>query len=112
MVENMQNSIGKVVDTMQRAQGQAEDCVGHANTSREALRELAQAVSDIRSMSTQIATASEQQRSAVEEVSRTLVHINEAAAETATGAEQAAGGSKELLGLAQLQQQLVQRFSI
>ncbi|MCV6589657.1 MAG: methyl-accepting chemotaxis protein [Marinobacterium sp.] len=112
MVENMQTSIRRVVDTMQRAQGQAQDCVGHASTSREALQELASAVSDIRNMSTQIATASEQQRSAVEEVSRTLVHINEAAAETATGAEQAAGGSKELLGLAQLQQRLVQRFSI
>ena len=112
MVENMQSAIHQVVDTMQRAQGQARDCVGHANTSREALQALATAVSDIRNMSTQIATASEQQRSAVEEVSRTLVHINEAATETATGAEQAAGGSKELLGLAQLQQQLVQRFSI
>ncbi len=112
MVENMQGAIRQVVDTMQRAQDQARDCVGHANTSREALQALATAVSDIRNMSTQIATASEQQRSAVEEVSRTLVHINEAATETATGAEQAAGGSKELLGLAQLQQQLVQRFSI
>ena len=112
MVENMQSAIKQVVETMQRAQGQAEDCVGHASTSREALQELANAVSQIRDMSTQIADASSQQRTAVEEVSRTLVHINEAAAETATGAEQAAGGSNELLNLAQMQQQLVQRFSI
>lgn len=112
MVENMQSAIGQVVSIMQRSQTQAEACVGHANTSREALEQMSAAMSAIRDMSTHIAEAATQQSSAVEEVSRTLVHINEAATETAAGAEEAAGGSKELLSLAQHQQELVQRFQI
>lgn len=112
MVENMQTAISQVVNIMQRSQTQAEACVGHANTSREALHQMAEAVSDIRQMSTHIAEAANQQSTAVEEVSRTLVHINQAAAETASGADQAAGGSKELLSLAKHQQSLVDRFQI
>ncbi|WP_027856737.1 methyl-accepting chemotaxis protein [Marinobacterium jannaschii] len=112
MVENMQSSIKQVVSVMQVSYDQAEQCVGHANTSRQSLQSMNEAIANIRDLNTQIAEAAQQQSQAVEEVSRNLTTINTAAADTSSGAELAANSSNELLNFAQAQQSLLTRFSI
>lgn len=112
MVENMQASIGQVVKTMQEGHQKAEQCVGHANASRESLAFMNEALANILLMNAHIADAAQKQNLAVEEVSRTLTTINTAAAETAEGANQAASSSHELLKYSQRQQALLKRFTI
>lgn len=112
MVENMQSSISLVVKEMQNGCQQAQQCVKKANTSRESLTSMNDAITNILLMNTQIADAADKQSIAVEEVSRTLTMINSAASETAEGAGQAANSSHELLRFSESQKALLQRFTI
>ncbi|WP_151705571.1 methyl-accepting chemotaxis protein [Nitrincola alkalilacustris] len=112
MVENMQQQIQRVEQVMKESYDQAQQCVGHATTSKASLEEMNNSISHIRSLSTQIAEAAQQQTSAVDEVSMTLNGINSAAAQTAQGAEQAAASSSDLLDYAKEQQVVLRRFTI
>jgi len=111
MVENMQQQIQRVEQVMKESYDQAQQCVGHATTSKASLEEMNNSISHIRSLSTQIAEAAQQQTSAVDEVSMTLNGINSAAAQTAQGAEQAASSSSDLLEYAKEQQVVLKRFT-
>ena len=112
MVENMQSSIGKVVSVMQQSVGQSESCVNYAHSSQQALLDMKDAISNIRSMSTQITEATGQQNEAVEEMARTLEQINAAASETADGAEKVSTHSDDLLQISQQQKELIGRFIV
>ena len=112
MVRNMQMRIRSVATGMRSSHDQAEECVLHAQSSSEALHAMKSAIETIRDMNTQIAAAASQQSSAVQEVSRTLVSINNAATDTANGASKAAQSSTTLLKIAQIQRELIRRFTI
>ncbi len=112
MVSSMQMRIRSVATDMRTSHDQAGECVQHAQSSNEALHAMQAAIQTIRDMNTQIATAASQQNSAVQEVSRTLVSINTAAIETAAGANTASESSTTLLKIAQIQRELIRRFTI
>ncbi len=112
MVENMQGSIGQVVNVMQKSVTQSESCVDYAHSSQQSLMEMKDAIANIRSMSTQITEATGQQNQAVEDMARTLVNINEAAHETAAGAEKVSSHSNNLLQISQKQKELIGRFTV
>lgn len=112
MVSSMQMRIRSVAAGMRNSHGQAGECVQHAQSSSDALHAMQTAIETIRNMNTQIAEAASQQNSAVQEVSRTLVSINTAATETAQGAHSASESSTTLLKIAQIQRELIRRFTI
>lgn len=112
MVSNMQMRIRSVATGMRNSHDQADECVQHAQSSSEALNAMKTAIETIRDMNTQIAEAASQQSSAVQEVSQTLVTINNAATNTAEGASKAAQSSTALLKIAQIQRELIRRFTI
>ncbi len=112
MVSNMQMRIRSVATGMRNSHDQANECVQHAQSSSKALNAMKTAIKTIRDMNTQIAEAASQQSSAVQEVSQTLVTINHAATNTAEGASKAAQSSATLLKIAQIQRELIRRFTI
>ncbi|MGY8870187.1 MAG: HAMP domain-containing methyl-accepting chemotaxis protein [Pseudomonadales bacterium] len=112
MVNSMQMRIRSVATGMRNSHEKAGKCVQHAQSSSDALHAMQTAIETIRDMNTQIAEAASQQNSAVQEVSRTLVSINTAATETAQGAHTASESSTTLLKIAQIQRELIRRFTI
>ncbi|WP_051221364.1 HAMP domain-containing methyl-accepting chemotaxis protein [Neptunomonas japonica] len=112
MVNSMQMRIRSVASGMRNSHDKAGECVQHAQSSSDALHAMQTAIETIRNMNTHIAEAASQQNSAVQEVSRTLVSINTAATETAQGAHTASESSTTLLKIAQIQRELIRRFTI
>lgn len=112
MVNSMQMRIRSVASGMRNSHDKAGECVQHAQSSSDALLAMQTAIETIRDMNTHIVEAASQQNSAVQEVSRTLVSINAAATETAQGAHTASESSTTLLKIAQIQRELIRRFTI
>lgn len=112
MIEQMQKKIQSVVEVMSSSQTQSDKCVDLASTANKALETMSDAVIRIRDMNVQIATATEEQSATVQETSRMMNHINDAALQTAEGAENTARSSDDLSRMAQVQRQLLHRFSI
>jgi methyl-accepting chemotaxis protein len=112
MVGSMQMRIRSVATGMRDNHDQASECVQHAQSSSDALQAMQTAIETIRNMNIHIAEAASQQNIAVQEVSRTLVSINTAATETAQGAHSASESSATLLKIAQIQRELIRRFTI
>ncbi|PVV27880.1 MAG: hypothetical protein B6D79_00115, partial [gamma proteobacterium symbiont of Ctena orbiculata] len=77
-----------------------------------ALATITQAVEKINEMSTQIASAAEEQGSVAEEINRNIVKINDMSTQTADGAGETAEASQNLAHMATELQGLVARFTI
>ncbi len=117
--EEINNIIGKLqsgsrraVEVMEQSQKQSKSAVDYATRSGEALAMIATSVGEINQMSTQIASAAEEQSVVSEEVGRNIVKINDMSAETATGAEQTAQASQDLAKMAIQLKNIVERFKI
>ncbi len=76
MLERLKASAGEAVIAMQNGQDQATRSVEHAHSASESLDAITQAVTEINSMNTQIATASEQQSAVAEEMNRSIIKIS------------------------------------
>mgnify|MGYP000735947754 CR=1 FL=1 len=112
MIERLQSGAKKAVTVMEKGQAQAEVSVEHANKASDALQAIAQAISTIDQMNTQIATAAEEQSSVAEEVNRNVININQSSEQTAENTRHLATASDELNGLAQQLDNLVSKFKI
>lgn len=112
VVENMQQQIRGVEKVMQTSYDQAQQCVGHANRSKDSLDEMNAAIAQIRSLGAQIVEAARRQREGVAEVNASLARVSAVAGETAHGAQEAAASTAELLEYAHRQKALLQRFSL
>jgi methyl-accepting chemotaxis protein len=117
--EEINNIIGKLqsgsrraVDVMEQSREQSKSAVDFATRSGEALTMIATSVGEINQMSTQIASAAEEQSVVSEEVSRNIVKINDMSAETATGATQTAQASQDLAEMATQLKNIIERFKV
>ncbi|VAW91916.1 Methyl-accepting chemotaxis sensor/transducer protein [hydrothermal vent metagenome] len=112
MIERLQSGAEKAVAVMEKGQAQAEVSVEHANKASDALQAIAQAISTIDQMNTQIATAAEEQSSVAEEVNKNVININQSSEQTAENTRHLSTASDELNGLAQQLDNLVSKFKI
>jgi methyl-accepting chemotaxis protein len=83
-----------------------------ATQTGSALDTITQAVGKINEMSTQIASAAEEQGTVAEEINRNIVKINDMSNQTADGASETATASKNLAHMATELQGLVERFKV
>jgi len=111
MIEKLQTGSQKAVQVMDKSLEQARAVVERATQSGVALSTIAEAVEKIDNMSTQIASAAEEQSSVSEEINRNIVKINEMANETASGAEQTSIASQDLARMASELQGVVSQFT-
>ncbi len=112
MIEKLQNGSSRAVEVMARSLEQTKLAVDYASQSGEALQTIAQAVNEINEMSTQIASAAEEQSSVSEEINRNIVSINDMSNQTAEGASQTSIASEELARMASDLQGLVAQFKV
>ncbi len=111
MIEKLQSGSQRAVQVMEQSREKARSVVSNAAESGHALSTIAEAVAKIDDMSTQIASASEEQSAVSEEINRNIVKINEMATETASGAEQTSVASQDLARMATELQGIVSQFN-
>ena len=75
MIENLQSGTREAVDVMERGQRMTGETVDQANKAGEALQAIAAAVATITNMTTQVASAAEEQNAVAEEINSNIVNI-------------------------------------
>ena len=112
MIERLQGGAREAVEVMERSRSQAESSVEQASRADQSLQSIQAAVATIHNMSTQIASAAEEQGAVAEEINRNISNITEVVSRTADEAEQIAASSENLNALSGDLQAVVGRFRI
>lgn len=112
MIEKLQDGAQEAVSVMHAGRKQAEASVAQASEAGRSLNTIRAAVSTIHDMSTQIATAAEEQGAVAEEINRNIVNISHIVEQTADGAAQTSSAGEELGRLAEQLDVVVKRFKL
>ena len=110
IIERLQSNSKLAVNVMEQSQVQVTETVEQAKISGDSLNNVTERVNQINSMSTQIATAAEQQNSVADEINQKIVNINDRAIQNTTNSEQTAEASNQQARLATELKQLVSQF--
>lgn len=100
MIEDLQKYSHDAVAVMEEGQIYAERTVEQASSADHALKEIVDDISIINDMSTQIATASEEQTAVAEEINRSIITVSEHTQRTVDGSIEIANAGVELKALA------------
>ncbi|MES9978663.1 MAG: methyl-accepting chemotaxis protein [Candidatus Thiodiazotropha sp. 6PLUC5] len=100
MIEKLQEGSRQAVAVMDQSRLEAKSAVELATQTGEALNSITQAVDQINEMSTQIASAAEEQGAVAEEINQNIVKINDMSNQTADGASETATASQDLARMA------------
>jgi len=112
VIEKLQSGSRSAVEVMKRSRDDAKLVVEQASKAGESLSAISIAVGMINDMSTQIASAAEQQNATTEEINRNIVNISSMANETAAGAQKTVESSQEMASLGVKLQSLVGQFNV
>ncbi len=112
LIKKLQESSSEAAQSMDRNSDSADAAVAVVKNAGEALKTIAEAVSNIQSMNHQIAAAVEEQSSVAESINEGVVTIREVTEQSATATEQIAISSNELAKLGGELHKTVSRFSI
>lgn len=112
IIAELQNGARHSAQVVGQLRQAATGSVEHADRAGAALTAITQAIREISDMSTQIATAAEQQGAVAREINRNIINISQAARDTLHGAEQTAATSGDLTNLSGELQQCVQGFRL
>jgi methyl-accepting chemotaxis protein len=100
MIESLQSGVQKTVKVMETSQQQATESVEHASRAHQSLDEITQVIDSISNMSSQIATAAEEQSAVAEDINKSISEITHIADETSSDSdksyEASAGMSQEI----------------
>ncbi|WP_394183317.1 methyl-accepting chemotaxis protein [Marinomonas posidonica] len=112
VIAQLQQGVKKAVGSMEESRQSATSSVGEARSVGTSLSELQNNMADIRDLSTQIATAAEQQSAVAHEISDNVIEISNMSEEAASGADKSARDSEGLASLASRQKELLSQFKI
>lgn len=112
MIELLQTEASKAVSVMEDSSKQTHEGVKQASLTKGALGSIAETVTVINDMNSQIAFAAEQQSVVIEEINRNIIEINEIAEDTANGADSMVSSCQDLVGLSGELKLLVDKFSV
>ncbi|GAB4344574.1 MAG: hypothetical protein Kow006_00680 [Gammaproteobacteria bacterium] len=112
MIAKLQQGAQQAVGAMEDGRSKAQESVGLVEQVAESLAEIASGIRTIHDMTSQIATAAEEQTSVSEEINRNVVAANEKAETIAEEAKQTATAAEQVAGLAARLEQLVNRFRV
>jgi methyl-accepting chemotaxis protein len=93
MIESLQAGVSRTVGMIEQGKKQASDSVEQAERAHIALNEITLAVDTINTMSTQIATAAEEQSAVAEDINRNVTKINQMANRTADDTDKSSKAS-------------------
>ncbi|WP_275098520.1 methyl-accepting chemotaxis protein [Sedimenticola hydrogenitrophicus] len=112
MIGKLQSGSAEAVAAVNGSQVLARAAVEQAARTGEALTSISGAIQRVNDMSTQIASAAEEQSAVTEEINRNIVQINEMTEQTAVGAQQTSAANSDQTLLAAELQGLVGRFRV
>lgn len=101
-----------MTQVMNQSCEQAKSVVDRATLAGASLQTIAESVSRIDAMSTQIATAAEEQSAVAEDMNRNIVRIKDMATQNATGAEQTSQAGNDLAHMASELKEQVEKFRV
>jgi len=110
MIERLQAGAETAVGVMERSRAGADLSVAEAQHAAESLEAIVRAVAVINDMTTQIATAVQEQSHVSEEISRSVATIRQVADGTAESALRSSDSSNEVASMAERLQQLAHQF--
>jgi len=112
MIEKLQSGTQDAVKVMLHAKALGEDGSAQTEATAEALAEISGSVKSINDMTTQIASAAEEQTAVAEEMSRNIVSISEVADSTVAGSMKTAETTEHLKSLSEQLQHSLGDYSI
>ena len=112
MIEKLQSGSAQAVAAVNSSQKLARSAVEQASKTGDALTNISSSIERVNDMSTQIASAAEEQSAVTEEINRNIVQINEMTEQTAVGAKQTSAANSDQTRLAAELQGLVGRFKV
>ncbi|MBF0256423.1 MAG: methyl-accepting chemotaxis protein [Gammaproteobacteria bacterium] len=110
MIEQLQQGASTAAQVMQNGKQKAQTTTEYAESARRSLSGIREVVGVIHDMTTQIATAAEEQSVVSEEINRNIHAINEAADRSVAVAGQASSTGEELANQSRQLRALVERF--
>ena len=110
MIEKLQSGARQAVQEMEKSRVQTDQTVEKASHTGEQLNNITASVSDISGMSTQIATAAEEQTSVADELSRSIQHIADISERASGNADMLATTTGEMAQLESRLTTLVNQF--
>lgn len=111
LIANLQEATGRAVSTMHAGSEQADLGVTQVAQVDEALDGIRQAIQQVSDMSSQIASAAEEQGAVVEEINHNITNIAALSDQTATQSRRSTELNLELAATATHQSDLVERFN-
>jgi len=112
LIEKLQRGAKNAVVVMDGGRAVAQRTEELGGNASEALRDIAEKISNIRDMNVQIATASEEQSAVAEEVNRSIIHISDVAQQTSTNAEENEATGRSLDQTAKILHDLLQDYKV
>ncbi|MBJ7539219.1 methyl-accepting chemotaxis protein [Marinomonas transparens] len=110
VIVQLQAGVSKTVESMEVSRKSAHSSVDEAHAVGESLAELQEHMVEIRDLSTQIATAAEQQSAVANEISQNVLEISSMSDQASLGADQSEKDSSGLSELASHQKHLLSQF--
>ncbi|OAN16593.1 chemotaxis protein [Photobacterium jeanii] len=112
MINRLQEEASNAVSAMQQSRQLTSDGVSAADEASGALVSIAERITLISDMNTQVATATEEQSTVVNDINCNIEEINETTQRTADTAAQLADSSQELRALSQRLDSMVGTFKL
>lgn len=112
IISRIQASTRSCVDSISIAQEKAQQCVSSNQTAGASYTHISKAVSDIRNMTFQVATAVEEQSAVAEEVNRNVVNIQTQSEKTSEASRTNAETSLLLVKDINVMRDLVKQFAV
>lgn len=112
IIEQLHSGASHSAKAMEESREQTLAVVEKASIADKSLKNIAQSVFKIDEMSTQIATAAEQQSTVSENMKGSIGHINEMATHNATSAQETSKAGLDLARIAADLQSMVEKFQV
>lgn len=112
LISNLVTSAGTSVASMETSNKLAEQTLERAESAGTAIREMAEAVEEIRQYNSQIATSADEQSSVAEDINKNITLIRDVGDQSAASTEQVSAASVELARLAEGLSTQVARFKV
>ncbi|QNF18708.1 HAMP domain-containing protein [Aeromonas jandaei] len=112
MIENLQQGVARAVTVMQECSREMDSCMDQSSHANNAMEEVQGIVVLISDMSSQIASAAEQQQATSADIATNLNRISDISDLNYQGIERVAQTSQQLDSLAEQQESLVKRFRL
>ncbi|HHC7079301.1 TPA: methyl-accepting chemotaxis protein [Vibrio parahaemolyticus] len=112
IIEELQQQSGHANESMHSSLAMLSDNQALAQEVSQSLANISNAIAELNSINTQVATASEEQKQVTADINNNLTNIYELVSQNVTGITQSAAAAQELSGLAENQQQQLRQFQV